>query len=182
MVATLYPSTDGPPAPRAPAWGERSIGAVAGGLLVMMGFGLAPARSDDPGAPSSRAGVFEGVRVAQPASPQRGREAWRRFEAFAIEAGLSPDEQRRTRGALADLQETWTAALGYYEAIEETDPRLPGAVGLIHAVHAAEIEGLIGGAAAARLAALLGPVRGALAEKRLAPLGAFVASTPDCKP
>jgi hypothetical protein len=115
------------------------------------------------------------VRVAA-WQPEVGREqALRRFQAFAAEAGLSNDERAAAQGALRAAGDSWTAAVAYFEALEEPERQPAGAIGLLEPSHAAAVEQLVAAAATANLTRALGPERGALAERRLRPLGAFVA-------
>jgi hypothetical protein len=169
------------PVPRRPlGLGELSLAAVSGGLLVALGFGLIL-----PGAAWRGVGGLSpgqaAVQVGALWSPPRRQEAARRFEAFAREAALTPPRRRAALAALADLQETWAGAVGYFETLEESDSGLASAVGLLQPAHASELQELIDQVAARRLARTLGPSTGALAGQRLAPLTAFVAAAPTAR-
>ena len=93
MVLTVVAYVDArsggrPAARRPPAWGELSIGAVVRGLLVALGFALAPAwvpRAPAPPDPVADVVAAAGLRVAEMVSPQRRLEALR---------GLSPTRRR----------------------------------------------------------------------------------------
>jgi hypothetical protein len=182
-VDSLVQSRSGrPPVSRRPlALGELSLAAVSGGLLVALGFGLILPEA----AWRAVAGMASNQRVVQVGalgSPARRQEAARRFEAFAREAELPPPRRRAALAALADLQETWAAAVAFFETQEEAGADLASAVGLLQPAHARELHELVDQVAALRLSRSLGPTTAALAEKRLAPLAAFVAAAPSTRP
>jgi hypothetical protein len=120
----------------------------------------------------------EAVRIPLSPSPQQSAETGRRWRAFVVEARLTIAEERTLKAALGDLHEGWAAALAYFETMEEADETPTGALGLLSAEHAEEMERLVLGATRARLERLLARERLALLDRRFRPLSSLVAGAP----
>ena len=119
----------------------------------------------------------EAVRILLPVSAGQQAEATRRFQSFAIAANLSPVEQQWTADVLAGLHDSMTAAIAYFDDIEESDAGLAGAVGVLNREHAQEVEALLRNAARERLMPALGDQRVDLLDRYLAPFTSFVVAS-----
>jgi hypothetical protein len=147
---------------------------LVGSLLVVGVAALAGGRNFKSGTPPART---EAVRILLPVSAGQQAEAARRFQSFAIAAGLSPVEQQWAADVLAGLHDSLTAACAYFDDIEESDASPAGAVGLLTREHAQEVEALVRNAARQRLLPALGPQRVDLLDRYLAPFASFVVAS-----
>ena len=145
------------------------------GSLIVLGIAtLAGGRSFQSGKPPVGT---EAVRILLPVSTGQQAEAARRFQSFALAAGLSPVEQQWAADVLAGLHDSLAAACAYFDDIEEGDPSPAGAVGLLTREHAQEIEALVRNAAHERLLPALGAQRVDLLDRYLAPFASFVVAS-----
>jgi hypothetical protein len=167
--------------PPSPSWGQLALGVTALAVVVAAARGLVMEDGESRAAGGVVAAArSDGAAVRIPLQPSPGRqaEAARRFVGFVVDGQLTPDQAEQVSAVMAELRNTWVAALAYFDALEEPDERAVGAVGMLSRAHLVEVQALIHDAAIARLGGLLTPAQLALLVRRLGPLSAYVAATP----